>query len=200
MTPAEIEKLRAMHAAVAGRWELFPSPETRDLVAALPSLLSAAERANALEALVTRFHADLGPIGHGLLAQELANRLASLGTLSPDPRDEVVKAAREWRQAEEALSAVCAEGIQPYSVVRHATEYRDRCAEVLRAALGRLDGKPAFEEAAADVLTRRKKALAALATTGPECGACWGSGWAQQFVKPCERCGGTGRLDGKDGQ
>jgi hypothetical protein len=25
-----------------------------------------------------------------------------------------------------------------------------------------------------------------------ECGECWGSGWAVQFLKPCSKCGGTG--------
>lgn len=24
------------------------------------------------------------------------------------------------------------------------------------------------------------------------CGDCWGSGWEIQFVKPCEKCNGTG--------
>lgn len=26
------------------------------------------------------------------------------------------------------------------------------------------------------------------------CGECWGSGWKQQFVQPCKKCNGTGKI------
>lgn len=29
---------------------------------------------------------------------------------------------------------------------------------------------------------------------GSVCGECWGSGWEQQFVQPCKKCNGTGKI------
>ncbi len=29
------------------------------------------------------------------------------------------------------------------------------------------------------------------------CGSCWGCGWETQFVKPCQRCNGTGKINNK---